>query len=29
LSIVKEMDRRLFKDDKMDIKNEFFQKIKK
>ena len=29
LGIVKEMDRRLFKDDKMDIKNEFFQKIKK
>ncbi len=29
LSRVKEMDRRLFKDDKMDIKNEFFQKIKK
>jgi acyl CoA:acetate/3-ketoacid CoA transferase len=29
LGIVKEMDWRLFKDDKMDIKNEFFQKIKK
>jgi propionate CoA-transferase len=27
--IIKEMDSRLFKDDKMDIKSEFFQKIKK
>ena len=29
LGIVKEMDSRLFKDDKMCIKSEFFQQIKK
>ena len=29
LGIVKEMDSRLFRNDKMDIKTEFFQKIKK
>jgi acyl CoA:acetate/3-ketoacid CoA transferase len=29
VGIVKEMDSRLFRDDKMGIKEEFFQKIKK
>ena len=29
LGTVKEMDMRLFKNDKMNVKNEFFQKIKK
>jgi hypothetical protein len=29
LGIIKEMDSRLFSDDKMDIKSEFFEKIKK
>ena len=29
LGIIKEMDSRLFRDDKMDIKSEFFEKIKK
>ena len=29
LGIIKEMDSRLFRNDKMDIKSEFFQKIKK